>query len=323
MTHITAYIRENHVLATVLVVFVAWLVWFLGGVLILLLLAFILMATIYPVVELMKRKKVPHVLAVLIPFLVFIGLVGGGIALLVKPVISEVESLSVTLPGYIDRAIQTSGLDIDVSGIRGYAIDNLGGIGQGLLSVTSAVAGGLFGTLMVIAISIYLLMDREKIVRFFASCFPRGYRERIPGMFERIVSGIGAWARGQLLISIIVALCVWLLLVSLGVPYAILWALLAGMLDPIPFIGPIIASVPAIVIALSVSPSTALLALIGFFVIQQVQAFVFAPMVMEKTVGLHPLMVIVGVLVGGALGGLAGAFLAVPLLVIGRLALKS
>ena len=123
---------------------------------------------------------------------------------------------------------------------------------------------------------------------------------------------MGMWLRGQLFLSFIVGLLVYIGLLILGVKYALVLALIAAILEIIPFIGPTIAAIPAILVGLTDSWIKALVVVILYFVVQQLENHIIVPKVMQKAVGLNPIVVIIVIMVGAKLGGIVGALIAVP-----------
>jgi predicted PurR-regulated permease PerM len=180
----------------------------------------------------------------------------------------------------------------------------------GLLILTNIVT-----FISIAVLTFYLLLERDRLDQLFTQFTP-GQRSRVERVIRKIEDKLGAWLRGQIILSLIIAVLAYIALFALGVPYALPLAIVAGLFEVVPVIGPIISSVPAIFIAYLTSPVTALLTAIAFFVIQQAENHVVVPQVMKKAVGLNPLVVILAVAIGGKLLGIVGALLAVPIAVV-------
>jgi predicted PurR-regulated permease PerM len=127
---------------------------------------------------------------------------------------------------------------------------------------------------------------------------------------------LGGWLRGQLALSLIIGLAAYILLSALNIPYALPLAVLAGIMEVVPVIGPIVSAIPAILIAYISAPFSAIWVALGYFVIQQLENHLVVPQVMKYSVGLNPLVVILAVAIGGRLLGISGALLAVPITVV-------
>ncbi len=139
---------------------------------------------------------------------------------------------------------------------------------------------------------------------------------------KKMSKKMGEWLRGQLILGLIVALAVYVGLTFLGVKYALVLALMAGVLEVIPYVGPIISLVPALFIGFAQSPVIGVLVVVLYVVIQQVENHILVPKVMQKVTGLNPIISILALLVGLKAGGLAGAILAIPLAMMGVVILE-
>jgi predicted PurR-regulated permease PerM len=171
---------------------------------------------------------------------------------------------------------------------------------------------GLLDMLMILLLALYITTDGPRIGRYLRAFLPPDRHEQSSRITARIFVRLGGWVSGQLLLCVIIGFMSWVGLVLIGVPYAVVLALIAGILEAVPNIGPIIAAVPAIIVAALYSPWQAVLVLILYLIIQQLENYVIVPRVMSKAVELHPLAVLLALMVGGELMGVLGAVLAVP-----------
>lgn len=171
-------------------------------------------------------------------------------------------------------------------------------------------SAGLF--IAVIVISFYLSLSRDGIDRFMRAVLPDSYQGAALRIYHRSRRKIGSWFRTQLLLSLVIGFLTWIALLALGAPHAFIIALLAGVLEIVPFVGPLLAGSVAIIAALTTSPTLALGTFIAFLVIHELEAHVFVPLLTRRSVGLHPVVVIVSLLVGFEAYGLLGALVAVP-----------
>lgn len=124
---------------------------------------------------------------------------------------------------------------------------------------------------------------------------------------------MGSWLRGELVLMFSIAILTYFALLLLGVPYALVLAIIAGILEIIPFIGPLLSGVPAVILALSISPIHAVLTALSYVVIQSVEGNVLVPKIMQKATGINPIISLLAVLIGWRLGGIVGAILSIPL----------
>jgi predicted PurR-regulated permease PerM len=176
--------------------------------------------------------------------------------------------------------------------------------------------GGLFFAAIVFVISFYLTVGRDGVEKFLITILPYQHHEKVLTIYERVRRKISLWFRGQLLLSLIVGLAVFIGLWILGVKYSLVLGIAAGLFELIPYVGPIFSGSLAVLFALTESVTLGLYALILFIVIQQIESHLLIPTVMGKTTNLNPVIVLVSLLMGGKIFGLIGVILAVPLAVL-------
>jgi predicted PurR-regulated permease PerM len=185
--------------------------------------------------------------------------------------------------------------------------------GESVLNRTVGVFNGFFTFITVLVISFYLVAEEKGMREFIRSLVPPHYQEFTMGLVDSIQKKMGLWLLGQLILSVSIFLMTFLGLSLLGVKYALFLALLAGLLEVIPYIGPFVSAVPAIFFAFIQNPALAIAVLVLYIIIQKVEGYVLVPKVMEKTVGVSPLAVLLALLIGFKLAGVLGLLLAVPL----------
>lgn len=306
------YIIANHFLATLIVIGVIWFIVQTRGIFATVIAAYVLMAGLSPVVKFLRAKKIPKVLSIIIAYSLVVAIV----LLLVIPIVpffaAQIQSLYQNFPSYLDKAVHVFGFSINSSQINNVLQAEIGVIGENALTVTSWVFGTIFSTLTVLVISFYLMIDYNRIRRGFADLFEEHEEKHVYETMDLLEERLGAWVRGQLLLCLSIAFCTWAALTIIGLEYALPLALIAGILELVPTIGPILSSVPAIIVALTISPATTLVVVIAYLIIQMTENNVLVPKVMEKAIGLNPIVVILAVVLGGELMGIAGAFLAIP-----------
>ncbi|MEK7084944.1 MAG: AI-2E family transporter, partial [Patescibacteria group bacterium] len=183
---------------------------------------------------------------------------------------------------------------------------------SGFFRAASAIFGGALSFILIIVISFYLSVQEHGIENFLRVVTPKEYEGYVLDVWSRSRRKIGLWLQGQLLLGILVGVLVFMGLTILGVKYALLLGILSAMFEIIPVFGPIMAAIPAITVAALQSPSLGLWVLIFYVIVQQFENHLIYPLVVRKTVGVPPLMVVLSLLVGGTLAGFFGLLLAVP-----------
>ena len=318
-----ALIRYTLIAAAV-TVFVSWALWEVRDALMLVYISALAAIGLSPTVGALERQRlirqrVPRWAAILVIYLVIIGVIVGVSVLIVPPIIMQARALAMELPRLlhqgqqwlIDHGLITRELTaqeaVQQAGSSG-AQDTIGLV----VGAVWGFVGGIFGLITILVLAFYLLVDSEGLVKFFVRLFPRGQRRKVEDGCRHVTNKVSAWLGGQLLLAGIIgssaALGLWLM----GVPFFYVLALIAGVGEMIPIVGPILSAIPAVAVALSVKPTLALMVIAFFFAQQQLENHLLVPKIMQKQVGISPALVIIALLVGGSLLGVIGAILAIP-----------
>jgi predicted PurR-regulated permease PerM len=174
------------------------------------------------------------------------------------------------------------------------------------------VFSGLLSVVFVLLITLYLLVDGARIREYMLSFMATEKRGRIRAVTSRMGERMGRWLIGQIALSLTVGACSFIGLSVLGVKGALVLAIIAGIGEAIPIVGPIAASVPAIAVAATQSVGLAIATLVLYVVIQQLENNLLVPKIMERAVSIHPVAVVLALIIGGELLGITGAIVAVP-----------
>lgn len=286
--------------------------WLIRDIILLLLLALVLASAMDPMVDYFNRHKIPRAVSVLTVYVLVFGIIGGIIYLLIPVVGEQLRLLQGNLPAYLTRLQESLGMASNLS-VTQFTDKFLGFFKEGeVVSRTFGVFNGVFGFITVLVISFYLVAEEKGMKRFVSDLVPEKHQEFTLSLIEKVQRKIGMWVLGQFILSLTIFGLTLTGLLILGVPNALFLALLAGALEIIPYIGPFLSAVPAILIAFIISPALAVGVGIMYLVIQKTEGYVLVPKIMEKTVGVSPLVVLVALLVGLKLAGVLGLLLAVP-----------
>jgi predicted PurR-regulated permease PerM len=307
-----SYLSKNQVVLTFFLIISGWFIYETRGIWASFFLSYILMAALLPFVHTLRKWKFPRIVSVLIPFFTVLLIIILLIVPLVPFSIAQTQALFEGLPKYINQLIRAMGLHFNSSDLQNYFTSEIGNLGQNAVSVTSQVFGKIFTLFSVLILSFYLLFYHDKFQEWVRDFFPKRHREKVAATFNQVDEKLGAWMRGQLVLSLFIGTISWVVLSLLNVPYALPLSLLAGMLEVLPTIGPILSAVPATIIALTISPTLAIGVMIAYFCIQLFENHVLVPNVMQRAVGLNPILVILGITIGGSIMGIAGALLSIP-----------
>lgn len=308
------------IVKTFLILGAAYILWQIFDILGLLFVVFILVAALAPTIRWFVKKGLPRVLAVtIVMLLILVGLVAL-LALVVPALVIQLQLfLTDQFPGLVTILAPYYESLTEGREILSQIVDQLQNLSGNVLTGIASIFGGLVSALTVLVLTFYLLLEEHPIREAGVNLFPPQYRTQIAKSFERITRKLGAWLRGQFTLSIIVGLLTALAMTVIGVPAPLAIGILAGVLEIIPIVGPLIAGVVMLLMA-AISPEAALLkvvfSLVYFVFLQVIEGQVLVPKVMQKAIGLSPVIVILALLVGAKLAGITGAILAIPLAAI-------
>jgi predicted PurR-regulated permease PerM len=304
------------------VLLLIYLSYILQDVIILLFFSFILMAAAKPsVAVLQKRLRVPDALAVALVYISILLIFGGTIYFISKPLGAELNHFSSNGPDLANSLVaKFPFLEGKIDGqsfsdLFGNIFSNFGNALGNAVNLTFSAFGALFQGVTVFIISIYLLLEREKLLKFFILITRLDHKKFIY-VYETVENQLGAWVRGQVVLGFVVGFFTYIGLLILGLKFALPLAVLAGILEIVPIIGPIISAVPVVLVGFSASPVTGLLSLLVMILVQQLENHILVPVVMKRAVGLSPVVTLVSVLIGSKLFGIVGSIIAVPVAAI-------
>lgn len=287
--------------------------------------AVIIASAVEPGIEWLKQRRIPRILAVIIIYLGIAALFFFGIYLVIPLLLDEFRDISQTLP-----VLQQQVLDFliganlpfipffgeDPAGLLRAPLEYLQNLSQGVFTFASAIFGGIFSFILIIVFSFYLLAQERGIENFLRLVTPLDYESYVINLWQRAQRKLGQWFRAQLLLGAIVGVLIFFGLTFMGVRHAFIFAILAAAFEIIPIVGPILAAVPAVLLAFTSSTLLGFLTVALYVVVQQVESNVIVPVVIRRAIGLSPLIVVLSLLVGAKIGGIFGILLAVPLAAI-------
>lgn len=325
-------ISTGTVLRTVLILLAFYLLFLIRDIVALLLVAILIAVLIEPFAGRLQHLGLPRSLAVVLIYLFGLAMFIGVLTLVVPPMITELNQLLVTFAPFLEntpfgdvKSLIESGAFSEGLGSLGTAIQQAGLLGAlpQLGSLAAGALGGILGVSLMLILAFYIVSQENLIRRTIALFAPAEYQPFVSQLSVKMREKVGYWMRGQLLIMFIVSLLDYAALSILGIPYALVLALFAGLAEVVPFIGPNIAVIPAAIIAFSVSPVHAVLVMAAYFVVQQIESNLLAPKIMQHATGLNPVVTILAILIGyevggtiGFQGGVVGALLAIPIAVM-------
>lgn len=292
--------------------------WVVRDIVIVILLSLVIASAMEPVVDYLSRHKIPRSVSVLGAYFIVIAIVVGLISLMAPLVTEQFRVLTANLPQYtLDFQARYPNLSAffggaDLSSIV-QSLFSGGGGADALFSRTVGFFNGLFAVISVLVLSFYLVAADRGMKHFIHDLVPTAHQKVVMNLIEKIQHKMGLWVVGQLILSLFIFTLTYIGLSILGVKYALFLALIAGLLEIVPYVGPFLSAIPAVFFALIQSPALVVGVIILYVIIQKTEGYVLVPKVMEKTVGTSPLVVLLALLVGFKLAGILGLLLAVPL----------
>jgi predicted PurR-regulated permease PerM len=318
---VTISITPGTVVMAVFVLIGFWFAYVLRDLLLVMLTAVVLASAIEPFTKWLVTKGLPRVLSVVLIYLVSVVMLVSFFYFFLPPLANEASDFFKALPEYMESLNISSSLEEITQQSDDMMLSEqfmqLQGVlkasSSSALGAASAVFGGIMSFVLIVVLSFYFAVQEGGLNRFLRLITPPKQQEYIIDLWRRAQIKIGLWLQGQLLLSLIVGVLVYIGLLLLGVEYALLLALVAAVLELIPVFGSILAAIPAVVIAfLTGSPTLAILVIVLYVVINQLQGNLIYPLVVQKVLGVPPLVVILAIIAGAQLAGFLGILIAVP-----------
>ncbi|MFV8165943.1 AI-2E family transporter [Mycobacterium sp. 134] len=291
------------------------------GVLVLFVIAAFLAVGLEPAVSWLVRHRIPRWAAVTLVFLVAFGMLAGFLAAAIPPMVAQGSALVHNSPAYLHH-LQQRYPAIDQLDSRFHLQDKLrealgGGnvpnIVGGIVGAGEFVFSAVSGAMIVLVLTAYFLANFARIRASLYRLAPNSRRPRTILIGDEILAKVGGYVLGNILISVITAVLTFIWLIAFGVPYPLLLAVLVAVLDLIPIVGSTIAGIVVALVALTVSVPVSLATVVFFIALRLVEDYLLVPRIIGRTVQVPPLVTVVAVLLGGALLGIVGALLAIPI----------
>lgn len=288
--------------------------------------AVIVASAMEPAIGWFKERKVSRIPAVIIIYLVLVAIFFFVIYLIFPLLIEELRDLSFSYPDLqqkvvaeVERAVKIPLLSFfneNLEGLVRIPSSYMDKIGGGIFNLASLFFGGILSFVLIVIFSFYLAAQERGIENFLRLLTPATQELYVIDLWERSQRKLGRWLRAQILLGALVGVLIFLGLTIMDVDNALLFAMLAAVFEIIPVVGPIMAAIPPTIVAFFSAPLAGVWVVLLFIAVQQIESHVIIPVVMRKTVGLSPLIVVLALLVGAKIGGVFGILLAVPIAAI-------
>jgi predicted PurR-regulated permease PerM len=302
-------ISAKTIVFAVLFILFLYFLWLIKDLLFSLFIAFILMCALRPPVLWLEHHKVPRTAAALIVYILFILFFIFLISLIIPPIVTEISALVANIPALARRIDPTIYNRFNISSLTQYVPSVTGNV----FNILGGFASNTFFVISTMFFGFYLLLQENILKTVLSQFFDEDRTLSLRATVERAEKRMSAWFWGEFTLMTVVGVLTFIGLNIIGMKYALALAVLAGLLEVVPTIGPIISAVPAVLIALAYSPFLAGACIALYIIVQQLENNLIVPIIMKNAVGLNPLVTLIALVIGGRIGGTLGVLLAIPL----------
>jgi predicted PurR-regulated permease PerM len=311
------------VVKIILILILFYFLYLVREVLAILFISLVFASAVDPWVDWMKKKKIPRGVSILLIYLVMFAVIGLVVYLIIPPIAEQVYELSNNFPRILEKIISgfsalkeytaKYGILDSIKESLGTITSNLQSAAGGVFSTVSGIFGSIFSFFLVLVITFYMVVEENAIKKIVWSIAPQKNQVYIMQLINRMQHKIGLWLRGQLILSLIIFTLTYIGLLILDVKYALVLALIAGLTEFVPYLGPMLAAIPAVFLAFT-QGGLMLTVFVGvlYYIIQLVENNIIVPKLMQKVIGLNPIISIAVLLVGFKVAGIVGAILSIP-----------
>jgi len=291
---------------------------FIGNILdifIMLFISVLITLALCPLVDALEKRKINRSLSsLIILFSILATFVTSAVSIII-PLIEQTELFIQRLPSLIERAFP---YEIDLSQFN----SSLDFVPGQVFRIALGTFSGVITAFTVMVLSYYMIKEMHNLKKYLLFWFGQEKSEKYFEIVQKLEVQIGNWVRGELFLMIIVGVLSYLGYLIIGLPYALALGVIAGILELVPNIGPTVAAIPAALVGFSISPTHGFAAVIVAVIVQQLENNLIVPKIMQKTIGLNPLVTIVGLMIGYRIGGPTVAVISLPLILSARVILS-
>ena len=326
-------ITTGTMVRAILVLLCVLLLWFLRDLAFVVLTSIVIASFVESSTPYFRKVRINRIFGIVILYIVSLLILAGIFYLFAPLLITEIYNFSSFISTYIPGVsflsyfqneafsgakdlVNSLGNNLSLATLLSVSKAFISNLSGGFFQTLSVAFGSIFNFILIILISFYLSIQEKGIENFLRLIFPIQYEDYVVDLWERSRRKIALWMKGQVVLGFVVAVLIYLILSLLGIEYALLLAIIAGVMEMIPY-GIWVALIPAFAFSyLSNGISSALMVVGAYTIIHQFEVFLFAPLIINKIVGLSPIVIILSALIGFELGGFWGLVLAIPVAVI-------
>ncbi|OGJ41185.1 MAG: hypothetical protein A2378_00880 [Candidatus Pacebacteria bacterium RIFOXYB1_FULL_44_10] len=321
---VTVHVSKKSILYAIGAVLSIFLLQRIQDFLMLLFLAIVFSSALYPLVRKIQKKGASLGVALVVVYLCFVSLIILFFSLIIPPLVGQTIALisRLDLTQY-SQSFNLQTIQDSLKNLSSFSvgISQLGGSFSSIMSIITGTFSGVFTIFTFFVITFYLMADRTQIPLYLSWMLGGGKKakQKMQSLMDTLEIQLGGWVRAELTLMSVIGILTYLGLLLLGVPYALPLAILAGILEAVPNIGPTIAAIPAIALAfIYLSPLMTFVVFVFYIIIQQLENNIIVPKVMSDAAEVSPLIAIIVLIVGAKLAGVGGAVLGIPLFIFFR-----
>ncbi|MCH7641087.1 AI-2E family transporter [Patescibacteria group bacterium] len=306
-------ISHRTIVFTVAFLIFVWFLYFIRDIILVFFVALLIMAILNPWVSKLSKYKIPRAVSVLVVYFLLFGVTGVSLASIVPLLAEQTTSFVNTLPKFIDRLGIATVLSEQ---IVGQLLSQIGTLSGQVAKVTISVFSNVLGMVTILIFAFYLLLARDKLDDQLGYFFGDKKRKEVTRIIDLLEEKLGGWARGQLALMFAVGLATYIGLVLLGIPFALPLAIIAGLFEIVPYFGPVLSAIPAVLIGFGISALSGFATVALYFLVQQLENYILVPKIMEKSVGVNPVIILLALAIGFRLAGIVGIIISVPVVIM-------
>ena len=314
-----------------------WLLYRFHQVLFILFIAIVMGTVLRPAVAWLQRRGIPGVAGVILVYLLLLALLIGFVLLLLPVIVEQATTIAAEVPGDYQslREWTVSHPNPLIGQLSEFLPATLSGLdpgqqtGQEMLDAAGQALGylgsaskGLFTAAAILLLAFYWTLDGPRTIRSLLLLLPAGQRESSRELIAAMETKVGAYVAGQSILCLVIGLLALIAYLIIGLPYALILALVAGVMEAVPLIGPLLGAIPAALVALSLGPDKLAWVIVATLVIQQLENSLLVPRVMRRAVGVNPFVSLLALFAFSSLLGIAGALMAIPMAALIQLLLN-
>jgi predicted PurR-regulated permease PerM len=301
-------ISSKTIIFTVGFILLLSVVWLIKDLIFSLFIAFIIAGALRQPVNFLEKKKIPRSISAFVVYFIFVFIIFYLFALILPPLGREIITLSKNLPNIIIKVFPTLSSNFNLS----FLSNNIPSLANETINFIKSAFSNVIFVSSTLFFGFYFILEKNIVYLLLGNFFDDVELSRISLISGRAQKRMSSWFWGEIFLMIVVGLLTYIGLSLLGIKYALALAVLSGLLEVIPNLGPIAATLPAFFIGLSQSYVTGLSMIALYFIVQQLENNLIVPIVMKKALGIHPIITLIALIIGGKLAGIMGVILAIP-----------